>query len=835
MVAGILFPVPPQKACHNMPGLKEYYEENRHKFIGAPDWSSDASFLKYATRVGRSASGMSWRALQAAVDQEDSRSAAMNDPRLPLYTDDTAGGWTGIHCPEDSRDKLSALCASVTIPTGPAPDILPTMEALLALSMHWYPTPREITEKNDDFTFYRMQCLLGGAGPTSSMDLGDHLSDVFPMFAQEWGITDAHKVCGWPTSLIWLDWWDLPDWTLDVKTGERAPDWLRIIAYLHVLKHVRRDDASIVVTYAGKQDIIPLARGSMMLGQWREALGPLYGVLRVPSGKDDSAKNSAMSAALGNIGLQNLIPREPLTTLPGHLLVGPWSKVTPAPRGASFFRPDMRLDGVWLARDGHINPYEGTNAEILRYAWPVAKGNLAHNVSAKLAYASFLPKTYDLTLPSAVIAAAFPHWIRPDGIEGMAYESMLDACLCASIVRAAEPTIQKEFPLLAILPMDPSHAESTNQGKGLLTQAIGTAMVPGLTLTSAPDSSSAPDVRAIAATIRRCGTIALDEFQIPSSRSHVLSRDGLQALCMGGSSASGRVYSNGEESDADLKLSHSLVLNAKWLDLADDLVNRTLPLFLDVLPDAQRARTDIKEGIESGLVGLQVRLAAVALVEALRSAGWLSVLGTGLPPAAHAWRYVTHRKLAVAILHGRTDLPVAECAYMVDTVAEQLKDELTRHMQLADSSGISSTTSSGHNLRITWPALWEGIDDSTMGNLYGSAGMEYECKVDGEPAINVNRLLRLRLEAVGMQGHRFAPIISQTMGFDLKATNAAITKSFTVNLRSYFRESLSLPPGTHKWVPMPGDLAGAWEVACFQREKSVNPNSVLAVAFRKRV
>lgn len=817
-----------------MTSLSEFYAENRHKFSGSPEWSCDATFQKYATRVGRNAGLMSWQALQAAVDLEDSRSAAMNDPRLPLYTDDTAGGWTGIQCPEDSRDKLTALCAAVTIPTGPAPDILPTMEALLALSMHWYQTPREITEKNDDFTFYRVQCLLGGAGPTSSMDLGDRLSDVFPMFRQEWGIGDAHKVCGWPTALIWLDWKDLPDWTLDTKAGESVPDWLRVIAYLHVLKHVRRDDAAIVVTYAGKQDVIPVARGSMMLGQWRESLGPLYGVLRVPSGKEDSAKNAAMSSALGNIGLQHLLAREALTTLPGHLLVGPWSKLTPAPRGASFFRTDMRLDGVWIARDGHINPYEGSNAEVLRYAWPVAKGNLACNVQAKADYAGFLPRTYALTLPSAVLAEAFPHWVRPGDVEGMAYESMLDACLCASIIRSGEPTIKKEYPLIAILPLDPSHAESTNQGKGLLTMAIATAMVPGIELTSAMDSASAPDVRAISAIIRKFGTIALDEFQIPSSRAHVLARDQLQTLCLGGKPASGRVYSNGDETDAALQLSHSIVLNAKWLDLADDLVNRTLPLFLDVLPDEQRARTDVKSGIESGLVGLQVRLAAVALVEALRAAGWFSVLGRGLPAAPHSWRYVTHRQLAVMILHGRTDLPVAECAHMVDTVSEQMKDELTRHMQMADNSGISSTTSSGHNLRITWPAFWDGIDSTTMTNLVASAGMEYECKVDGEPAININRLLRLRLEAVGMQGHRFAPIISQTMGFDLKATNAAISKSFTVNLRVFFREQLAKPAGTHEWVPMPGDLAGGWEVACFQRMKATNPSSVLAVAFRKR-
>lgn len=817
-----------------MTSLKQYYEENRHKFSGSPDWNMGARFLQIATRVGRNAGLMSWEALQAAVDMEDARSTAMNDPRLPLYTDEEGrGGWTGIECPEDSRDKLTAMCAAVEIPTGPVPDIMPVMEALLALSMHWYQTPREITEKNDDFTFYRMQCVLGGAGPTSSLDLGDRLSDLFPMFVQEWGITDAHKVCGWPTALIWLDWADLPDWELDTKLKERAPDWLRLLAYLHVLKHVRRDDDTLVATYAGRQDTIPFPRGSSCLGQWGLAIAPLYSVLRIPSGKNDSAKNSAMAAALGVISVQHLLAREPLTVLPGHILVGPWSRALPAPRGASFFRTDMRLDGVWIARDGHIGPYEGSNSDILRYAWPVAKGNLARHVKGKADYAAFLPKTYDLTLPSAVLGKAFPHWIRPDGLEGMAYESMLDACLCASVVRAGEPTVQKEYPLLAILPLDPSHAESTNQGKGLLTLAIASAMVPGIGLTSAPDSSSAPDVRAIAAAIRRQGTVALDEFQIPTSRAHVLSRDSLQALCMGGRAASGRVYSNGEEDDADLRLSHSLVLNAKWLDLADDLVNRTLPLFLDVLPDEQRARTDVKEGIESGLVGLQLRLASVALVEALRSIGWIPALGQ-LPAAAHAWRYVTHRKLATLILHGRTDLPVAECACMVDTVAEQLKDELTRHMQLADSSGISSTTSSGHNLRITWPALWEGIDDTTMGNLYGSAGMEYECKVDGHPAITINRLLRLRLEAVGLQAHRFAPIISQTMGFDLKATNAAITKSFTVNLRTYFREQLAKPVGTHQWVPMPGDLAAAWEVACFQRTKTTNPNASLVIAFRKR-
>ncbi len=802
-----------------MNALEALYVDNAGRIDGIPEFHGIDE--RYLAHLGKPfADGTTWEQFTAEVDRERQHLTAQIDPRLPVFNNEERKGWGAFECPEEVRAQITDACAAAPIPTGEngsdeAARLLLHMVKRLA---KWYSLPKAgIEEKNADYAFYRLRCILAAAGFPAWNELATEVvlqvgecpfdpDETFEVWSK--ALVDAHRTCGWPSTLLWLDWHGIPD--------AGSTEWMHMCALAHVFKHLRRAPDHLHMVYRGNVEFMPRrpdTQRSIGTPQFWQAYSRVLGKPPTSKGSASSVKADSLEWALSNLGVDDLLSAEPISALPGSILAGTWSTLLPAVREGipGFFNPGVRLAGVWRAANGRVTPFEGDEADCLDWAWNTASASRAFE--DQIRFAARLPTSYPTTAPSALLRKVFPNWILPDPAEQpsefAAYCAIVDAVLCAGILRAERDDLTREFPLMVILPISPSAEESTNQGKGLMTAAIAGAFVPGIQLLTAPDSGSAPDSRAVATDIEAFGTLALDEFQIPGSRSHCLSRDNLQSLCTGGQVTAGKVYEN----SGKVRLRHSLVINAKWLDMSDDLVNRTVPLFLDALPDEQRNRTDIKEMLENGQVATLLRLAAVSLVEA---AGLTEI---GQPPArttSEAWRFTCHRLIAAALYMRETKVTDWNEAFAaIDDARHSFGDDLRRHQQLADETGVSATTQSGINLRLSWPAFWTGADDRMMANLVGYIDREGDARTGGVKWVSISQLLKFRCEDSGSPSPSFARLLPVLTGQDARVSNTAITRSLTLAARAFYSEQFARKETV--WVPIPGDAGNRWESAVVPR------------------
>lgn len=806
-----------------MSALDHLYTSNYHRLVDIPPF--DQIPPQYLPHLAKPfADGTLWTDFCVEIDRETQHLTSQIDPRLPIFNNEERKGWCAFNAAEDTRAELTSLCENAPLPPpeSGSPEALQILSWMVARLAKWYTLPKAgVEEKNAEFAFYRLRCVLAAAGypgwkPLAEaivLQIGECPFNPDESLA-EWkkNLLEAHRASGWPSTLLWLDWAALPD--------SGAMDWLKIIAFAHIMKHMRRAHDHLHIVYKGVVEYQP--RVTATPGNQRAIGTPLFWqcfarALHKPLASKalPSDKAFALEWAAANVGADDLIPAEPLSALPGAILAGQWSTLLPAMADGvpGFLNPGARLSGVWRASQGRVTSYDGDDADCLDWAWNTSSAARSHEDQRR--YARRLPATYPVVAPSTLLKRFFPNWVLPSRddqpVEHAAYCAIVDAAICASILRSDRDDLMREFPLIAILPISPSAEESTNQGKGLLTQVIAGAFVPGIQLLTAPDSGSAPDNRAVAGDIELQGTLALDEFQIPTARSHCLSRDNLQSLCTGGQVTAGKVYEN----SGKVRLRHSLVVNAKWLDMSDDLVNRTIPLFLDALPDDQRNRVDVKEMLENGQAATMVRLAAVSLVE---TAGLASL---GQPPARvtnEAWRFTTHRLLAAALFkHAHADLEISwdEALHAIDDARFSFGDDLRRHQQLADETGVSATTQSGINLRLSWSAFWTGADDRMLANLVGFIDREGDSRTDGCKWLSISKLLQFRCEEAGSAGMAYARLLPVLTGQDVRVSNTAVVRSLALAARSYHAESFSRKETL--WSAIPGEVGRKWEAACIQR------------------
>ena len=796
--------------------LETLYAQNSHRISDMPGMEDiDPEYLAHLGKPF--ADGTPWSEFRAEVDRENAHLAAQANPLLPIFSDEERTGWSAFAAPESAsyRQRVTEECASLA-PSG-SPAVLDVFRQVVGRAAWWYALPAAgVEEKNADFSFYRLRCVLAGAGFDAWKELATtvlHQVAECPFHPDEtheqWStlLTEAHRACGWPTALAWMDWAAIPD-----HEGE-CYDWLKVAALFHLIKHMRRAGDHLHIVYHGLVESCPLK------GRFTRAIGtPQFWsnyarALGKPGGKN-SAKGEALTWAAGRLGVDDLLPAKRIAEISGSLLAGSWSTLLPAlltNTSPTFLRPGTRLTGVWKAARGTITPFEGTEEDQLQWDWNTLTAGMHGDTRRQ--YESCLPRTYDQdATPSTLLRRYYPHWVLPDPgtPDFYAYCAIVDSIFAAALLRPLRPDLAREFPLLVILPINPSVEDSTNQGKGLLTGAIAGALCPGIPLLSTPDSASAPDGRAVASELNTYGTLALDEFQIPTAKSHVLSRDNLQSLCTGGQVAAGKVFEN----EGKVRLRQPLVMCAKWLDMSDDLVNRTIPFFLDDITDEQRSRIDIKEELESGRAAILLRLAAVALVER----HCLTTLGSSPSRAGtEAWRFTTHRFLAARLLQGsipqKTD--EARCFTLVDECRLSFGDDLVRHQELADESGLSATSASGVNLRLSWHAFWAGVDDPTMQNLLGALLNTGEQRLEGNRYFTLSQLCRYRLEALGAPSSMFCRLLPAMTGQEARVSNTALVRTLSLAARAFYAESIAAQ--SLHWAPLPGDAGVRWEACVVPR------------------
>jgi hypothetical protein len=291
-----------------------------------------------------------------------------------------------------------------------------------------------------------------------------------------------------------------------------------------------------------------------------------------------------------------------------------------------------------------------------------------------------------------------------------------------------------------------------------------------------------------------------------------------------------------ENGDGNVQLTHSLVVNSKCLDLAPDLMNRSLALFLGPCSDEQRARVDVARLVQSGAVGLRLRLAAIGCAEKHYLAE-VAENDMDLPAAKGSWRFTSHRAMAARLLVARTGLDVDRACQALDSMAGDMNDALGRHQLAAEASGLAASTETGKNIRLPWPAIWYGVGEEAMDAIVGSirAGGKMS---HGVPVVGMAELLRLRLDHTGSPGRVLSTILAYTSGSNVRTSNIAVARAASDSVRTFYATEIqeSVRAGTPVWASMPGDLASTYEATVFYKAMAGDSESArtLQLSVRKR-
>jgi len=512
----------------------------------------------------------------------------------------------------------------------------------------------------------------------------------------------AHVQCGWPAQLTALKY---PQLRQLAFPEHFAPDWLRALAFLHVLKYARRaPDARLAIIYGGTRHLVDTRMSTGFAGLTAASLGMVTRGLRVPRlGDSDPARRwyDALHSALMAMSFGDLCQLRPLSSLPPDVVAGPWSTLVPAPAPDpdAWVQHGAELSGVKLARPHRGDPMRGvvvdvrdTDELILGYHWNLDDARTEMRRIEREVLWDTLPDTYAVTeMPFDVLQRYFPNisesTLPPELID--AYRAVMDTTVFASLLRHEIPSLTREFPIVVFLPWSASVEEATNTGKTSAAVTWGRALCPSLPLqaSSSPDSNSAPDTRTIVTQLLEHGTIVLDEFVAPR-QDHPLAKRHLQTLATGGTYNGGLARQN----DGRVSLRHSLVLSAKAITRwGPDMLTRTYPVWLGPLTDDQRLGrgTHTFDEISSGRAAMEIRFSAWSI---LSSQPVLDIINQTRAGATRRARFSTHFALAQLCLEMRSGIEAGsnESIYAIDRAMEWAQCRINTHADQAVHSGVEA-------------------------------------------------------------------------------------------------------------------------------------------------
>lgn len=688
---------------------------------------------------------------QARMERVKAASERPGDPALPCYGE-------GFELADEHHDQFDRICRDNPRPTRPLQGA--DLEVLRRFA-RLMPTLRLVSVDHDpnaaEFVWSHIRCILAAAGHANHAGLARTLADLYPLCPldpdedeAEWNklLVDARNNCGWPTGIACLPWTSVFRMFEASKLEKggvpaEAPRWLRAVAALHVLKHLRYDhDRNELVarhesrTAAGA---VAMPRSPLHLATDSPTRAALLGVLGYAGGRTiDHVPSTALLGAVATLTPSDLLTVTSPPALPPDYLTATGANLRPTPVVEGFIRHGYQAAGVYRAcPDGKVRPVSDS---------AVCSGVRLGGLNEKLEPLP-IPASYDPTAwPSTLMCAAWPN-LHP-ACHSEVFAAIFDALVLMPLCQGI-PNADRERPIIVCEPKDPTVAGATKTGKSLAAHAIARVFAPGCPLLRALDTNSAADARAVAASLDMHGTTAIDEFLLPRSPAAMLCEQNLLALATGASVAVGKVYDN---KGMALSLRYPLVVSSKLWDGKVDLLGRSFPILFGALTPAQRADGALYAQIVSGEWSLGVRLSALALIrdlkleEMVRDA--VGTLGSG------SMRYNCHRTLAAVILSLRQNVDLNDAADLLDAEWEKLLEWAEDRVVAAHDSGLASAARSQGELRLTLPHIFDTLTPEQLTQVAQSSG----------GLLTPGRLFDLAMEALGWSSRSLASSIEDLCG-----------------------------------------------------------------------
>ncbi len=662
-----------------------------------------------------------------------------------------------------------------------------------------------------DWHWSRVRMLISAAGWTAHSTLADICCRLYPQCAldpteteSKWReeLEKAHTVSGWPstTALIsWADAWGACD-IIDVDSlkGKDGRFW-KALALLHLLKHARDDGNRLVITYQGTASYVRYEDGTNVIGQMKRVapqMRSLLGVIADGRKSEIHPLGHAFNSIMSSVSVRALLRREPMAGLPGMVLHGAWSSLSPDPmRNTGFVQHGLRLTGVWIASNGRVAETAGSDDDVTRYQWRLE----SETDDIRLARERFqraLPTTFGVEFPSNLVRWAFPNLNLTMFQDPDAALALYDAVICLGMVRNEVNGGQSEYPMLMVMPSDPTPEDSTNQGKSKCAQLLAQVFAPDIPVTNAADNESAPDQRTLAALITQHGSLCLDEWRQARSRNSLLGHDSLQSLITGGARPMGRVFENGA---TVVRLRQPIIASTKCADLPPDMLNRTLCLWLDTLGEDERSRLDVVNEMDSGRLPLRIRLAAVAMCQKYG-------LSSAAPRASTAFRFPATFGMAIELYHLRTGKDREAGVLAVTEAVKECGRHLSSHTAMADDTGLLAQQEDALSVRLRLSSLFDNMMSSEVEMLAELCRVRAD---DGGSRISTASLIKARGELANLSGRPLSTIVSFVVGTRMMVSDRAISLALNREVRRL------MPEVGSEWVlPDSAGLAGWRLIRC---------------------
>jgi len=637
--------------------------------------------------------------------------------------------------------------------------------------------PLQVDEKCEDYSWATVICIFAAAGHHHWPALCDMIRQNYSMFpyGQEdyaaWDklITQASVDSGWPVTVPLMEWKHMGKQAIELELEHYGP--AKLVGLLHVIKHAYLNaDAThvIIKLHGGTQALNVRTAQSLASGvAERGAMSKALSATAEQRGKSkaDVPHIYGVRWALDALTPKNLIRQRRIGTLPPTMLSGNWSSMISDPSTMhGFIQHGLKLTGVWQAMSGVITETTGSASDVLTWEWDSTDPFSAEKLKAKRDFERVLPDTYTTQYPHRVFLEAFPNLQDQNDAMGV----LFDLPIYADLLRRYEPALELEYPMVVFLPSDPTFENSTNQGKTAATLVYASTMVPGIKITRIRDTGTgAPQARADVAKIHDSGgTLALDEWKMPKSDSHILSHDNLQSLIVGGTITAGKAGENGGE----IQLSHSITASAKCLSFPPDMINRCVFLFLDLLTQAQKDNAVQLSAVRNGEAALLMRLGAWADIEdngivqllhaAAKSSGVMRFEGcNALSKILCELRGVDHAAFETAIRHNRT--------------------RFMEHSNAADDSGLSRAMANPSSARISMSDVFH-MDIAQLNLTKATADIHAERRCVGSIWVTATQMWKSLLVTHGFdESANFNELMPKLMGGAEKAANRIMATRLT--------------------------------------------------------